>query len=244
MFNYQEYRNKYSQHIMFYEAGVNDRQRVYNARVAVIGVGRIGIEAARLLTIAHVQLLRFIHWGEAATEGTTDHQAPLQETLPSGMAAVQDLAAANPSLALELVDATEVADFIDLLQDIDLVLYEDGDQGRCTLISDACRELKKPWIYAEARGGSGKAVNVIPGRTACIDCVRAGVQFDDKGLKYAPTVTDLIARIMSQVQAVEALKILGNSPNISGDVFCFDVDSFSHTLTIAKDEACPCCTGS
>jgi molybdopterin/thiamine biosynthesis adenylyltransferase len=244
VFDYQEYRNKYSQHIMFYEAGVADRQRVYNARVAVIGVGRIGIEASRLIAIAHVQLLRFIHWGEATTDGTMDNQVPLQETLPSGMAAIQDLAAANPSIALELVDATAVADFRDLLRDIDLVLYEDGDQDRCALISGTCRELKKPWIYAEARGGSGKAVNVIPGRTACIDCVKAKVQFDDKGLRYGPTVTDLIARIMSQVQAMEALKILGISSNISADVFCFDVDSVSHTLTIAKDEACPCCTDS
>ena len=182
MFNYQEYRNKYSQHIMFYEAGVNDRQRVYNARVAVIGVGRIGIEAARLLTIAHVQLLRFIHWGEAATEGTTDHQAPLQETLPSGMAAVQDLAAANPSLALELVDATEVADFIDLLQDIDLVLYEDGDQGRS-------RSLSQSQTRHEAFYGCGQDLRprpLVPGGDGPRLAQNAGRATDVHGSRGRP----------------------------------------------------------
>jgi len=61
------------------------------------------------------------------------------------------------------------------------------------------------------------------------------------GIKYFPTVTDLIARTMSQVQTMEALKILGNSPNVSTDVFCFDVNKFGHILTIPRDEACSGC---
>ena len=64
MFDYQDYRNRYSQHVLFYEAGVGNRQQVYDAKVAIIGLGSIGIEAARLLAIAQVQRLRFIYWEE------------------------------------------------------------------------------------------------------------------------------------------------------------------------------------
>ena len=61
-FDYQDYRNRYAQHVMFYEAGVSNREKVLNAKVAVIGLGGITLEAARLLAIARVGLLRFIHW--------------------------------------------------------------------------------------------------------------------------------------------------------------------------------------
>ena len=154
---------------------------------------------------------------------------------------MQALAEANPSIAVEIVNAAEYTSLEDLLQDIDLVLYENSDDQRCALVSEAGRKLKKTWIYAEARGGSGMTVSVIPGRTACIGCVKSKVESDDRGLKYAATVTDLIARTISQVQAMEALKILGESPGVSSEVYCFDVDRFGHTLMVAKDDACPFC---
>jgi hypothetical protein len=45
------------------------------------------------------------------------------------------------------------------------------------------------------------------------------------------------------MQAIEALKILGESLSISTEVFCFDVDKFSYTRKITKDETCACCAG-
>jgi len=244
-FDYQDYRSRYAQHVMFYEAGVSNREKVFSARVAVIGLGAIAVEAARLLAIAHVRLLRFIHWETAPAdiaEADLDMQAAPGENLPRGLGAIQALAEANPSIAVEAVNASEFANFEDLLRDVDLVLYENGDSRRCTLVSETGRKLKKPWIYAEARGGSGMTVSVIPGRTACIGCVKSKVGSHDPGLSYAATVTDLIARTISQVQAMEALKILGGSPSISTEVYCFDVDNFGHTLTVAKDDACPSCS--
>jgi len=245
VFDYQEYRDRYSQHILFYEAGVDDRQKVHNARVAVIGLGSIGIEASRLLAIAQVKLLRFIYWDEMSADDVpaikAPPHAPSQECLPNGMAAVRELAAANPSLVFEVVNAAEIGRLQDLLQDINLVLYEDDNSERRALVSESCCQLHKPWIYAEAHGASGMTVNVLPGITACIDCVRSRIEANDKGLQYLPTVTDLIARTLSQVQAMEALRILGNSPNISAEAFCFDVDNFGHSLSIIRNEACPNC---
>ena len=248
MFDYMEYQNRSSQHILFYEAGVDDREKVYKARVGVIGLGGIALESSRLLAMAQIGLLRLVHWNAAADNepggiGASD-QPKSPECLPRGMAAAQGLAAANPLLAFEVVDAAKSGGLEDLLEDIDLVLYEDTDREQRKRISDACRKLNKPWIYAEAHGGSGLVANVIPGKTACIDCVKSKVKpLGDGGLEYLPSVTDLIARTMSQVQAMEALRILGESPNVSPDVFCFDVDRFGHTLSIPKDQSCARCNG-
>ncbi|MGO9125252.1 MAG: hypothetical protein ACLPXM_08075 [Terriglobales bacterium] len=89
MFDYQEYRNRSSQHILFYEAGVDDRQRVYEARVAVIDLGGIAIESSRLRAIAQMQLLRFLHWGTAADDDLSGVAAGNEQCLPRGMAAVR-----------------------------------------------------------------------------------------------------------------------------------------------------------
>jgi adenylyltransferase/sulfurtransferase len=97
------------------------------------------------------------------------------------MTAVRELAAANPSLALEVLNAANTGRLQDWLADIDLVLYEDSNRERRKLISDACRKLRKPWTYAEARGGSGMVVNVMPGKAACIDCVKSKVGTLDDG---------------------------------------------------------------
>ena len=236
MFDYQDYRNQYSQHILFYEAGIDNRQRVYDGRVAILGLGSIGIEAARLLTIAQVQLLRFIYWED--TVGNSPQSS--QECLPGGLPAVQELATANPSPAVEIVDGRG-ANLQDLLQDISLALYADHSDERCRLLSESCRVLRKPWIYAQACGGAGMTANIIPGKTPCISCIKKEVQFNNQGFQYAPTVTDLIARTMSQFQAIEALKILGDSENISTEVFCFDVDKFSYTRQVARNETCCGC---
>ncbi len=53
---------------MFYEAGVSNREKVFNARVAVIGLGGIALETTRLLTVAGVRLLRFVHWESEPAE--------------------------------------------------------------------------------------------------------------------------------------------------------------------------------
>jgi len=248
VFNYLDYQKKSSQHILFYEAGVDNRQRVYEARVAVIGLGGIVIESSRLLAMAQVCLLRLLHWNAAAedtsrTIGVGD-RSNSPECLPCGPAAARELAAANPSLGFEVVDAANSNRLEDLLNDMDLVLYEDTSVERRKLISDTCRKLAKPWIYAEANGGCGIVVNVIPGRTACIDCVKRKLEpFNDRGLQYLPTVTDLIARTVSQVQAMEALRILSGSPNVSTEVFRFDVDHFGRTLAIPRDGTCFGCNG-
>jgi adenylyltransferase/sulfurtransferase len=241
-FDYQDYRNRYAQHIMFYEAGVSNREKVFNARVAVIGLGAITLEAARLLTVAGVRLLRFVYW-EAETTAASDTlpQAEAAEYLPRGLGGVQALAEANPSVAVEVVNAAEVADFDDLLRDADLVLYEDGDGARCREVAESAAKLKVTWIYAQAHGGSGMTVSVIPGQTACIGCIKSKTQSEGPQLSYAANVTDLIARTISQVQAMEALKLLGESPNISTDVYRFDVDNFGQTLNVTKDQACPTC---
>jgi len=244
-FDYQDYRNRYAQHIMFYEAGVSNREKVFNARVAVIGLGGIALETTRLLTVAGVRLLRFVHW-ETETAGISGADAHAEsessELLPRGMDALQELVEANPSGA-EVVNAADVADFQDVLRDADLILYEDsdGDRQRCCLVEETARRLKKPWIYAEAHGGSGMTVLLIPGRSACLGCVKEKIKPDDGQMKYAATVTDLIARTLSQVQAMEALKLLGESPNLSTEAYCFDVESFGRTLTVARNDACPRC---
>ncbi len=59
---------------------------------------------------------------------------------------------------VEVVNAADVANFEDVLRDVDLVLYENGDSERCRLVEETARRLKKPWIYAEAHGGSGMTV--------------------------------------------------------------------------------------
>jgi molybdopterin/thiamine biosynthesis adenylyltransferase len=244
-FDYQDYRNQYAQHVMFYEAGVSNRDKVFNAKVAVIGLGPIAIEAARLLAVAHVQLLRFIHWEAEPLADVSGAAAEVRreagECLPQGIGAVRELAEENRAIAVDVVSAAEFGNFEDLLQDIDLVLYEHVDSPQCTLVSEAARKLRKPWIYAEACGGSGMTVSVIPGQTACIGCVKSKVGSDSAGLTYAATVTDLIARTISQVQVMEALKILGESPNISREVYCFDVNRFGYTLTVAKNHSCSSC---
>jgi len=79
VFDYQEYRSRSSQHISFYEAGVDDRQKVYEARVAVIDLGGIAIESSRLLAIAQVQLLRFLHWDTAADDDLSGWRAENHE---------------------------------------------------------------------------------------------------------------------------------------------------------------------
>jgi adenylyltransferase/sulfurtransferase len=243
-FDYQDYRNRYAQHVMFYEAGVSKREKVFGARVAIVGLGAIAIEAARLLAIAGVRLLRFIHWEPAdAAAPDSGAQTNAAEYLPQGLGAVQALAEANPQLAVEVVDAAQFANFEDLLRDVDLILYDNTDSRRCPLVSQTARRLKKPWLYAEARGGSGMTVNIIPGETACIDCVKSQLEVEAPGLNYAPTVTDLIARTISQVQAVEALKILGESPSVSREVYCFDVNRFGYTLTVTRNGTCPSCQG-
>ncbi len=245
-FDYQDYRNRYAQHVMFYEAGVSQREKVFSARVAIVGLGAIAIEAARLLAIAGVRLLRFIHWeAEPADTAAPDSgaQAGAAEYLPQGLGAVQALAEANPQLAVEVVEAAQFANFADLLRDVDLILYDNTDSRRCTLVGETARRLEKPWLYAEARGGSGMTVSIIPGETACIDCVKSQLEAEAPGLNYAPTVTDLIARTVSQVQAMEALKILGESPSVSREVYCFDVNRFGYTLTVTRNGTCPSCQG-
>jgi hypothetical protein len=99
-----------------------------------------------------------------------------------------------------------------------------------------------PYVFAGALAGVGNVTTVIPGETACLECVFSGVGEDQPTCATVgiyPTVLGVIANL--QVQEVLHL-ILGQPPLLANQLLMFDINRFRlDQIPLQSHEDCPVC---
>ncbi len=106
----------------------------------------------------------------------------------------------------------------------------------------ACIRQKVPYVFAGALSAVGNMTTILPGKTACLECVFSGIDEDQPTCATVgiyPTVLGVIANL--QVQ--EALRIiLGDTPLLSNQLLLFDINRFQlDQIPIQPHDDCPVC---
>jgi molybdopterin/thiamine biosynthesis adenylyltransferase len=236
-------QEKYARQIMLKGFGVKGQEKLKRARVFIAGIGGLGSASATYLAAAGVGTLRIadhdkvelsnlnrqvLHW--PADIG--------QKKIGSAEIKLKQL---NPDVAIEVIDEriTE-ASILRLVADCDLIVDAMDNLPARYLLNKVAIEKNIPFFHGAVYGFEGRALTVIPGKTACLRCIYRGNIPEEK-----VPVIGVTPAVIGCIQATEVIKYLvGMGQLLTDRLLVYDGLNMKFTdFKIKKDPDCPHCGG-
>ena len=214
-------RERYGRQIMIDEIGESGQERLKAASVLIAGAGGLGSPVAIYLAAAGVGRLRIVDNDQVALSNLNRQILHLEPDVGRKKAdsAAGKLGRYNPAARIEGIDRTITGKNVARLTDgCDLIVDAMDNQGARHLLNRAAVDRNLPLIHGAVCGFEGRAMTVLPGRSACLRCMHrqaaaAGV-FPVIGT--APAV-------IGAIQATEAVKcILGVGELLAGRLLVYE----------------------
>jgi adenylyltransferase/sulfurtransferase len=244
----EEQIKRYSRHILLPDVGGKGQEKLFNARVLVIGTGGLGSPACLYLAAAGVGTLGIVDYDvvdlsnlqRQILHGTDDVGRPKTES------AKETLEKLNPDVKVIPYQVRLTKDNIkDILRNYDIVL--DGTDNFATryLINDACFFEKKILISASMFRYEGQLTTFMQTpESPCYRCIYpeppppgAVPSCQEAG------IIGVLAGTMGTLQATEAIKIiLGIGRSLVGRLLLYNaLQSTLEEVKVKKFVDCPLC---
>jgi len=223
--------------------GVEGQDRLRRARVLVGGVGGLGTIIAAYLALAGVGFLRLVD-NDRVEISNLNRQLLFKATdigREKAVAATERLQILNPAIRIEGINRTLNDGTVDeLIQDIDLIMDALDNFTARFLLNRAAFSHRLPLIHGAVRGFFGQATTLIPGRTACLECLFA----QDPPQEIFPVLGGTCG-IIGAIQATEAVKVLtGRGEPLADRLFFWDGQAGEGTIMMTKrNPHCAVCGG-
>jgi adenylyltransferase/sulfurtransferase len=214
---------RYSRQIRFPKIGLDGQKRLAESSALVVGCGALGSVAANTLVRAGVGKLRivdrdFLEQSNLQRQVLYD-EADVKANLPKAIAAANKLRQINSEVEVEPVvgdvDATNIEAMV---EGVDVIVDGTDNFEVRFLINDVAISKSVPWIYGGCLGADGQTMTIIPGQSACLNCLMLDgppppgttATCDSFGI-LAPVIN-----VIASIQANEAIKVLsGNIEAVS-----------------------------
>ncbi|MGB8600692.1 MAG: HesA/MoeB/ThiF family protein [Rhizomicrobium sp.] len=238
---------RYSRHILLENFGRQGQEKLWAARILVIGLGGLGSPAALYLAAAGVGTLGL---ADADTVELSNLQRQIIHTTPDlgrpkVESAADKVAALNPDVRVKLYPAfLNASNIMPILADYDFVI--DGTDSFVSkfLINDACVLAGKAFSHGGILRYQGQTMTVVPGRSPCYRCLFDGPPPADSVFTCANTgVLGAIAGMLGTIQAAEALKyVTGTGDLLTDGLLTFDAMKMRfRTVPLQHNPQCPVC---
>ena len=241
--------DRYSRQVLCEHIGEEVQAGICGGHVAVVGIGAVGSASVNMLARAGVGTLTLVDHDRVEFNNlqrqTLYDEADAEAGALKAEASAQRLAEINSSVKLRPVAQRLTAENAEeILGEADVILDGADNFEARYIINDVACKRGIPYIYAAVLGGFGVTMSILPGETACLQCL-----FPEPP---APGTTDTaatrgilasIVNIMASLQVVEALKILGGKrEEVCRGLFQFDCwDRTACVLEVHKLPDCPSC---
>ena len=240
---------RYSRHLLLPEVGIEGQQRLFRARVALVGAGGLGAPIALYLAAAGVGQISLID--DDVVERSNLQRQVIHSEMTIGTSKVESakamLTALNPRLRVDTHATRVVASNVeDLLGEHDLII--DGADNFPTryLLDAASRRLRIPMIYGAVHRFTGQ-VSVFDPRRDDSPCYRCLFPRPPSAAE-APNCSEagvlgVLPGTIGMLQATEALKLLLDRGNpLVGRLLCYDaLAARFRELALPRDPDCPGC---
>ena len=238
--------DRYSRFVVLRDIGEEGFKKIRKARVVVVGIGGLGsISATKLVTFG-VNHLRIVD-PDLVAPSNLQRQFLYRERdieKPKIHLAARRLQPLNPEVTIEPVEVRLTEETVDrLLEGMDLVVDGLDRFSPRYLLNEACCRQGIPYFFAGALGATGNLTTILPGKTACLECVYGGV--DDAQQPTCETIGGYptLLGVVANIQVHEALRyILGVQPRLAGHLLFVDLNSLRFDqFPIARHDDCPVC---
>ncbi len=237
-----EERERYDRQIMLYGFGEEGQEKLKKARVFIAGAGGLGSPAAIYLVAAGVGTIRIadhdtvelsnlnrqvLHWDEDTGNKKVD-------------SAVAKLTRLNPTIKIEAIAETITPDNVSQLVDhFDLIVDAMDNLPTRYLLNKTAIEKDIPFFHGAVYGFEGRAMTVIPGKSACLNCLYHGAAVKEE--KFP--VIGVTPAVIGCIQATEVIKyIVGLGDLLTDRLLNYDGLKMTFTeLKVRKDPNCEHC---
>ncbi len=238
---------RYSRHILLKDIGIEGQQKLFDAKVLIVGAGGLGSPIALYLAAAGVGTIGI---ADADTVDISNLQRQvIHFTCDLRRAKVESAAekmrAINPDVTVrtyhEFLLATNIRP---ILGGYDFVIDGTDNFAAKFLINDACVLERIPFSHGGILRFDGQTMTVIPGQSACYRCVfHAPPPHGSVPTCSQAGVLGAVAGMLGTIQAVEALKfITGAGTLLTDTLLSFDAKTLDfRKIKFKRNPRCPIC---
>jgi molybdopterin/thiamine biosynthesis adenylyltransferase len=237
----KEELERYDRQIMIRGFGVDGQEKLKRAKVVIAGSGGLGSSAAIYLAAAGVGTIRIIdqdtielsnlnrqvlHWDNDIGRNKVD-------------SAAEKLGQLNQYVTIEpIVETINEANISRLVDGFDIIVDAMDNLPTRYLLNKAAIKNNIPFFHGAVYGLEGRAMTVIPGKTACLKCVYRGPVPQQKF-----PVIGMTPAIIACIQVTEVIKyIVGIGKLLANRLLVYDGLNMKFTeLAVKSDPDCEHC---
>jgi len=238
----REELERYERQIMLYGFGEEGQAKLKRAKVFVAGAGGLGSPVSIYLAAAGVGTIRIVDHDKVELSNLNRQVLHWDENIGMEKAdsAVAKLKKINPSVKIEAIAETITeANISQLVADFDLIVDAMDNLPARYLLNKTALEKGIPFFHGAVYGFEGRAMTIIPGKTACLNCVYRGATIPEE--KFP--VIGVTPAVIGCIQATEVIKyIVGLGELLTNRLLTYDALEMTFVeLKVKKDPNCEHC---
>jgi len=233
---------RYDRQIMIEGFGEEGQEKLKQAKVFIAGAGGLGSTVSLYLTTAGVGTIRIVdhdrvelsnlnrqilHWDKDIGERKVD-------------SASDKLRQLNKGVKIEAIGETITeANASQLVADSDLIVDAMDNLPTRYLLNKTALDKGIPFFHGAVYGFEGRAMTIIPGKTACLMCVYRGAVPEGKF-----PVIGVTPAAIGCIQAMEVIKyIVGIGELLTNRLLIYDgLNLKFNEFSVRKDPNCKHCS--
>jgi len=232
---------RYDRQIMIADIGKEGQEKLKRARVFIAGAGGLGSSAAIYLTVAGVGIIRVVDHDSVELSNLNRQILHWDEDVGKKKAssAREKLKKINHEVKVEAIEETITeANVFQLIAGFDVIVDAMDNLPTRYLLNKAAIEKNIPFFHGAVYGFEGRAMTIIPGKTACLRCVYRG---DIPKEKFP--VIGVTPAVIGCIQATEVIKyIVGIGELLKNRLLIYDgLDMKFTEFKVKKDPQCEHC---
>lgn len=234
-------QERYDRQIMIGEIGQEGQKKLIKSRVAIAGAGGLGSPIALYLTAAGIGMIRIIDHDEVVLSNLNRQILHWEEDINKKKidSAKRKLNNLNSTVKIETIGETIKEDNVSQLVEGCDILVDAMDNWPTRYILNRCAlEKKLPFFHGAVNGFEGRAMTILPGKTACLRCMYRGPVAQEKF-----PVIGVTPGIIGIIQATEVIKyILGIGKLLTNRLLLYDGLRITfNEFTINRNPNCDHC---
>jgi molybdopterin/thiamine biosynthesis adenylyltransferase len=233
---------RYDRQIMIYGFGEAGQAKLKKAKVFLAGAGGLGSPIAIYLAAAGIGTLRIADHDKVELSNLNRQILHWEENI--GRLKVDSAAAKlgkfNSGVIVEPISQTiSAANAAELIGDADIIVDAMDNLPTRYILNKAAIAKNIPLVHGAVNGFEGRAMTVLPGQSACLNCLYHGVTVPAE--KFP--VIGVTPAIIGCIQATEVIKyIVGLGDLLTGRLLNYDGFNMKFAeFSINRDPDCDCC---
>jgi molybdopterin/thiamine biosynthesis adenylyltransferase len=236
----------YSRQIVMPHVGYDGQLRLRGTSVCIAGVGGLGSPAAMQLAAMGVGHIRLVDYDVVELSNLQrQHLYDVSSVgYPKVEIAAQRLRGFNPYVQIEpLALAIGPHNAVDIVDGMDVIVDGLDHMAPRYAINRACLELGVPYVFGAAVSTYGNISTILPGQSACLECLFGTVRDDALPSCSILGVHPSILGLVASIEVSEAIRVLlGREPRLANRLLHCDIETLEFEDTeLSRREDCPVC---